>query len=254
MNRATQSVWDLHFLDALSRKTSFLHQSHPLPKFICTLAILFCASSFPSYEIVAILPLFLLPIWAIHSSRLPFAPLLKRLVFLQPFFLLFGVVNLFPDPVLLTFWGLHLSRGTLTMISIILKGNLCVLTTLVFFAVTGIDGFAAALATLRIPPIFISVLTLTYRYLSLLFEEVASTLLAYRLRSRKSPAIAVKQWGSLTGQIFLRSYDRSQRIYQAMTLRGGQNGLIIRPQPLRIRDGILPAFVIFFCLAIRLWY
>ncbi len=73
---------------------------------------------------------------------------------------------------------------------------------------------------LRVPRIFVLQLLLTYRYISVLMEEVARSLRAYSLRAPEQKGIHRSAWGSLAGQLILRTFDRAQRIYEAMCLRG----------------------------------
>jgi cobalt/nickel transport system permease protein len=51
-------------------------------------------------------------------------------------------------------------------------------------------------------------------------EEVARTLRAYSLRAPAQKGIHHSVWGSLAGQLILRTFERAQRVYQAMCLRG----------------------------------
>ena len=59
-----------------------------------------------------------------------------------------------------------------------------------------------------------------YRYLYVLLEEFIRTVRAHSLRSFQGGGIGFKVWGSLLGQLLLRTIDRAQRIYQAMLCRG----------------------------------
>ena len=43
---------------------------------------------------------------------------------------------------------------------------------------------------------------------------------AYSLRAPKQKGIHFKVWGSLSGQLLLRSIDRANEVYESMVLRG----------------------------------
>jgi len=45
---------------------------------------------------------------------------------------------------------------------------------------------------------------------------------AYMLRSplQNENGIHIKDWGAFAGQLVLRTFDRAQRVYQAMCVRG----------------------------------
>jgi cobalt/nickel transport system permease protein len=63
-------------------------------------------------------------------------------------------------------------------------------------------------------------LILTYRYIALLLEEVARILLAYSLRSPFSRGVHFSAWGSLSGQLLIKTHLRAQRVYESMQCRG----------------------------------
>jgi cobalt/nickel transport system permease protein len=116
--------------------------------------------------------------------------------------------------------GLTISRGWVTFFSVFLKCGFTVAAALLLIATTGMDSLASALRMLKIPRLFVLQLLLTYRYISVLMEEVARTLRAYSLRAPQQKGVHRSAWGSLAGQIIIRTFERAQRIYQAMCLRG----------------------------------
>ena len=59
-----------------------------------------------------------------------------------------------------------------------------------------------------------------YRYIFVLLDEVKKITLAYSLRAPGQKGIHFKVWGSLVGNLFLRTMDRSTDVYEAMCLRG----------------------------------
>lgn len=59
-----------------------------------------------------------------------------------------------------------------------------------------------------------------YRYISVLLAETQRVVQAYELRAPGQKGIHFKVWGSLMGQMLLRSMDRAEVIYESMCLRG----------------------------------
>ncbi|MEQ8202062.1 MAG: energy-coupling factor transporter transmembrane component T, partial [Syntrophomonadaceae bacterium] len=104
--------------------------------------------------------------------------------------------------------------------SIFIKCILTVAAGVLLIATTGMEELGAALRMLRVPRIFVLQLLLTYRYISVLGEETARMLRAYSLRAPGQKGVKLEAWGSFAGSLLLRSYDRAQRIYAAMCLRG----------------------------------
>lgn len=214
------SIYDIRLLDDLARRETSIHRLHPLAKLLTTAVYLIVVVSFDRYEISRLLPLFFYPILIFAFAEIPVKPILKRLLWVEPFVIGIGILNPVFDPQMITFAGIEISRGWITFLSIFTKGSLTVIAALLLIAVTGMDKLAEALRMLRVPKVFVLQLLLTYRYISVLMEEVGTTLRAYSLRAPGQKGIQRHAWGSLVGQMFLRTFDRAQRVYQAMILRG----------------------------------
>lgn len=73
---------------------------------------------------------------------------------------------------------------------------------------------------IKVPKIFCKQILLTYRYISVLVEEASRMMKAYYLRAPGQKGVKMKDLGSFIGQMLLRTYDRAQRVYEAMKLRG----------------------------------
>ena len=72
------------------------------------------------------------------------------------------------------------------------------------------------------PKLLVTQFLLTYRYLTLLLEQADTMAQAYILRAPKQKGVHFKVWGSLAGQLLLRSIDRANNLYDSMLLRGYQ--------------------------------
>ncbi len=76
---------------------------------------------------------------------------------------------------------------------------------------------------LRVPPLLVAVIGLMVRYLTVLSDAALRLMRARDARSVGSGGSLlwrVQVTGNMVGQLFLRSYDRSQRVYQALLARG----------------------------------
>ncbi|PKM48098.1 MAG: cobalt ECF transporter T component CbiQ [Firmicutes bacterium HGW-Firmicutes-8] len=210
----------MRLLDDMARKETVIHRVHPLVKLVTTVIYLTVVVSFGSYEIIGLLPLLFYPVLVITLAELPIRPILKRMLLAAPFVIGIGILNPVFDHQVFVVGGLTLSRGWITFFSIVLKCILTVSAALLLIASTGMDKLASALRMLKIPRLFVLQLLLTYRYISVLMEEVTRILRAYSMRAPQQKGIHPKVWGSLTGQLILRTFERAQRVYQAMCLRG----------------------------------
>jgi cobalt/nickel transport system permease protein len=113
--------------------------------------------------------------------------------------------------------------------TVALKSWLSVQAALLLTFTTPFHDLVDALRRLRLPEVMVAIIGFMYRYLAVLADE-ASRLM--RARASRSAGLAdgsrgggSLRWragvtGSMVGTLFLRSYERSERIYAAMQARG----------------------------------
>ncbi len=221
MTNIMESLYNIRILDELAEKRTVIHNIHPLIKLLTTIAYVIITVSFGKYELSNLLPLLFYPIVIITLAEIPVIPILKRILVVLPFIIGIGVFNpLFDPEPMLVFLGLQISGGWVSFLSIIIKGFLTLLAALILISTTGMTWIASALRLLRIPRLFVLQLLLTYRYISVIMEEAGRTWNAYMLRAPGQQGVSFKISGPLAGQLLMRTYDRAQRVYQAMSLRG----------------------------------
>ena len=143
-------------------------------------------------------------------------------------------------------WTLTITDfGLLRYISILIRSWLSVQMAILLVSVTEFPDIIHALAHLRLPAIFTTIVSFLYRYLFVLTDEVMRLLRARKARSaaatgsRSGGSVAwrARVAGSMAGQLFLRSYERSDRIYRAMQSRGYAGQLMVmHPDEIHARD------------------
>ena len=106
------------------------------------------------------------------------------------------------------------------MLTLMMKGVFCLMASFLLVATTSIEEICRALRRLHFPKLLTSLLLLTFRYISVLLEEVAIMTEAYHLRAPGQKGLHVSAWGSFLGQLLLRSMDRADALYESMELRG----------------------------------
>ncbi len=121
---------------------------------------------------------------------------------------------------MLVIGGLTLTGGVVSMATLVLKGVFALMASFLLIATTPVDRLCAALRQLHVPGILVTLLLLTYRYISVMLREVSVMTDAYVLRAPGQKGIHISAWGSFLGQLLLRSMDRAQELYQSMQLRG----------------------------------
>jgi len=216
----TGSLYKLRQMDEMARGKSIIHKIHPLIKCIVTLIYIVTTVSFSRYEILSILPLVVYPVIIISLSEIPAWFILKRVLIVSPFILFLGILNPIFERTPVNIGGIVISAGYITFISLIIKSFLTVFASLLLVCTAGMDNIAASLRIMHVPKIIVMVILLTYRYIFILTEETARIVRAYHLRAPGQKGIKSSSWGSLAGQLLLRTFDRAEKVYESMSLRG----------------------------------
>jgi cobalt/nickel transport system permease protein len=113
--------------------------------------------------------------------------------------------------------------GLLRFGSIVVRSLLSVQTAILLTATTPFPDLLHALRHLGLPSLLVTIVSLMYRYLFVLAEEATRLLRAREARAVGSGGSVVwrgRVAGYMVGQLFLRSYERSDRVYNAMLARG----------------------------------
>lgn len=107
------------------------------------------------------------------------------------------------------------------VLAIVAKNSLAFLGMLTLVNVTPFRKVLGAMRRLGMPPALVATLQFMYRYLHVLTEELDRMVKARRSRTfRRSGRL---DWGLLTGLIgilFLRAFERGERVHAAMLARG----------------------------------
>jgi cobalt/nickel transport system permease protein len=79
-----------------------------------------------------------------------------------------------------------------------------------------------ALRWCKVPKVLVDTLSYIYRYVFLLFDEFTAMRNSAKVRGGFADFYAaVSTSGQITAKVFLRSYDRAERVWQAIQARGG---------------------------------
>ncbi|MGZ5399997.1 MAG: cobalt ECF transporter T component CbiQ [Nocardioides sp.] len=155
-------------------------------------------------------------------SRVPVGYLLKRLVVEIPFVvfaLLMPFIALGPRIEVL---GVSVSEaGLLAGWGLLVKGTLGVLASLTLAATTEPDDVLRGLQRLRLPDLIVQIMGFMIRYLDVVSSEMGRMMTA--MRSRGCDPRRPRHWPALAkalGALFIRSYERGERVHLAMLSRG----------------------------------
>lgn len=210
---------------------SFVHRLDPRTKLALTIAFIFTAILTPQahWEVFASLGAVILvatlasgfsPLFVIRRSliALPFVLAALPVLFNRP------GEPLFEIPVL----GWTATRtGAEALASIFTRSWLSVMAATILTATTEPDHILRALRWFGVPKVFVATISFMWRYIFVIGEEAQRLMTAREARSARphgKPGGSLR-WratvaGSMVGSLFLRTLNRSERVYVAMLSRG----------------------------------
>lgn len=158
-------------------------------------------------------------------GRPPLGPLVRRVLTVNVFiaFLWLTVPVTMPGDFLTTWGPLSVSRQGVALATLVtLKSNAILLLFLTLVASMDSPTIGHALEKLRFPPQLVFLFLFTYRYIHVIADEHRRLNTAARLRgfTPRTNMHTYRTVGQILGMVLARSYDRSMRVYEAMTLRG----------------------------------
>ena len=248
------------FLDRYLEGSSLLHRADARIKLVMALGFIFATTSIPPGKWAGFAAMLALVWLAAGVSRVGPARVFLRSLVAIPFILI-ALPTVFTkagaplfelDLALFALTGTR--EGLDFFISVLLKSWASVTAAVVLTATTPPLLLLGALRSLRVPAILVAIVMLMYRYLFVLVEEAQRMM---RARAARSAAIGRKSGGSLVwraksaggmaGSLFIRTLDRSERIYMAMVARG-YDGTLRQANPVPLRRGALGALGVALCV------
>lgn len=164
--------------------------------------------------------LLLAVVWAI--ARIPPGWVLRRSVIELPFVVLAVLLPFTGPPPHLDLAGFTLSQpGLLGAWNILVKGTLGVLVSLTLAATTPMRDLLVGLQRLRVPPLVTTIATLMLRYADVIAGE-ARRMRRSRISRGHDPRFLWQAAATArgVGTLFVRSYERGERVHLAMLSRG----------------------------------
>lgn len=161
---------------------------------------------------------------AILLAQLPIRTVAVRSLIEIPFVLFAFLMPFFGTGETIEVFGLTLyENGILAGLGIIAKGTLGILTAIVLSSTTTAREILRGLEILKIPTLIIQIATFMLRYTNVVNDEMERMRIARA--SRGFEATGMKHWkilGQSAGALFIRSYERGERVHLAMVSRGYQ--------------------------------
>ena len=220
--------------DQFQYTESKLHALDPRIKVVASVALILSNAILPDGSWLAVAVAWFFRLVANDLANLGLGFTLKRSVIALPFAVVAVSAIFSPLGEPLTEWDLGFltliptDAGLIRFASIMLRSWLSVQIAILLVATTQFPDLIHALEHLRLPRTLTTIIAFLFRYLFVLTNEVFRILRAREARSASLPDVKgggslgwrIKMTGSMAGQLFTRSYERSDRIYQAMVSRG----------------------------------
>mgnify|MGYP003788361785 CR=1 FL=1 len=186
--------------------------------FLMVLAVV--ATPREAFAVFGLHLLLLVGVWV--AARIPPGWLAARALIEAPFVVLAVLLPFFAAGPRVEWWGMSLSAdGLLAGWNILVKGTLGVLVSITLAATTPLRDLVSGLARLRVPSMICVIATLMLRYLEVIVAEARRMRLA-RISRGHDPRFLWQAGATArgVGALFIRSYERGERVHLAMLSRG----------------------------------
>jgi cobalt/nickel transport system permease protein len=160
-------------------------------------------------------------------GRVPLPYVLRRLVVEVPFVLFAVALPFVARGDRVDVLGLSLSEsGLLAAFNILAKATLGASATILLAATTDIRGLLRGLERLRLPRSFVAILSFMIRYADVIAAEMHRMKVARASRGYDPRnLLQARALAASAGALFLRAYERGERVYLAMVSRGWTGSL-----------------------------
>lgn len=191
------------------------------------LAFISVSVSTPITRWPAFIAFFLLLLVAARVSKIPLPLLFKRALIEIPFIFFAILMPFFGTGEKFEIAGIELYReGLVAGTSIVVKGTLGVLAAVILSTTTTAREILRGLERLKLPAVMVQIASFMLRYVNVISDEMERMKIARE--SRGFVATGIKHWKVLAtsaAALFIRSYERGERVHLAMLSRGFDGNL-----------------------------
>lgn len=218
----------------------YLHRHtviHGLPshlKIIAALSFILIVVATPVTQWGAFIAYFLWLFVVVKVAQIPFGTLFKRALIEIPFIFFAILMPFFGSGEKIAVGPFDLYReGLIAGSGIVVKGTLGVMTAIILSTSTTAREILRGLERLRLPVLMVQIASFMLRYVNVVNDEMERMKVARE--SRGFEATGMKSWKVLAtaaGALFIRSYERGERVHLSMLSRGYEGVL---PQEERMK-------------------
>jgi cobalt/nickel transport system permease protein len=245
----------LVYIEDLSSRKGILQTINPLAKLITIIAMI--VASLCIFNLSYLVIICLVPIILAAASRIPLKHFFSRTALIPVFAAVISIPVLFlthGSPIVSANLGITTltvtSEGLIRFLVFTVRVWFCVASLTLLILSTGFEKALKLLSTIKVPTIVVQLFSLTYRYFFVSLHEAQSVLLAKEARTyvhkRTINMQALKDLGAVLATLFIRTYERSERVYLAMKARGFEieNNSKSSIPTFRLRDAFFASAII----------
>ena len=216
------------FIDEYAELDSIIHKLDPRVKIVSFFSLVFLIIFTSPTEFLDFLFFFLFIFMIILISKIPISFVFKRSLIILPFIAFVAIFMPFLKEGEVAgsynLGSLHFQvtySGLLVLWNVLIKSWLSVLCMIILTSTTKFNQLLKGFQRLGMPKIIIMILSFFYRYVFILIDEAMRMKRARDSRSFKESNFAkLKSTGNIIACLFIRAYERGERVYQAMVSRG----------------------------------
>jgi len=254
------------FLDQYSDRDSIIHRLDPRTKLVTTLFFILAVVLTPPDRWQAFALYFFLVTTLLLFSKVPALYVLKRSLVIMPFVVMLAIfIPFFKEGEVagsynIWLWQISVTYSGLQVFwNILAKAWLSILSLILLTSTTKFSSLLKSLEQLRMPRVMVMLLSFMYRYLFVLVDEVMRMRQARDSRNFGGGRLwQIRTIGNMIGTLFIRSYERGERVYAAMMARGfdGQTRTLesLNFRRLDVVFGISLGLVLILATVVNLWY
>lgn len=239
--------------------SSPVHRLAPQIKLVSAVATVLCVVATPRTEFAAFAAYGCVLLAVTVVARIPLRWLLPRMLIEVPFVALAVLLPFTAGGARVEVAGWPLSvEGLLAASNILTKGTLGVVVSLVLAATTSPSDLLVGMRRLRVPALLTTIAALMLRYVSVIVAEAGRMRVARVARGHDPRMLwQVAATARGVGSLFIRSYERGERVHLAMLSRGWTGSMPQARPSVPPRSawlaGLLPALSALTVLGVALW-
>lgn len=213
------------FIDHHRAGNSLIHHADPRLKFLMMVIYIFVVVLVPYQFNRYLFYLAVIPVTFALISRVSLFHYVSKLAKVYPFVFLISIfIPFLPTQNSSVFHIGFLNiyeTGLHKFLLINGKAALAMLMSIILTTTTEFHFLLQGMEKLRVPTIIILILSFMYRFIFLLIDEAERMSMARKSRYIHLPLMKrLRAMGQQIGMLFIRTFERGERVYQAMEARG----------------------------------